>query len=89
MGYLSYDARYADLLFEVVTRRYEAQKPIVLTTNKAFSEWPSVFPNAACVVTLVDRLIHRCEMISIEGSSFRVKEAKERAVRNRKAKQKN
>lgn len=89
VGYLSYDARYADLLFEVVTRRYEAQKPIVLTTNKAFSEWPSVFPNAACVVTLVDRLIHRCEVISIEGRSFRVKEAEERAARKRKAKQTN
>lgn len=84
VGYLSYDARYADLLFEVVTRRYEAQKPIVLTTNKPFSEWPSVFPNATCVVTLVDRLIHRCEVISIEGSSFRMKEAKERAARKRK-----
>jgi DNA replication protein DnaC len=35
VGYLSYDARYADLLFEVVTRRYEAQRPILLSTNKA------------------------------------------------------
>ena len=86
VGYLSYDTRYADLLFEVVTRRYEAQKPIVLTTNKPFSEWPSVFPNAGCVVTLVDRLIHRCEVIAIEGSSYRMKEAKERASRKRKPK---
>lgn len=79
VGYLSYDSRYADLLFEVITRRYEAQKPVVLTTNKPFSEWPEVFPHAACVVTLVDRLIHRCEVIPIEGQSYRAKEAKERA----------
>lgn len=79
VGYLSYDNRYADLLFEVITRRYEAQKPVVLTTNKPFSEWPDVFPHAACVVTLVDRLIHRCEVIPIEGQSYRAKEAKERA----------
>jgi len=85
VGYLSYDSRYADLLFEVVTRRYEALKPVVLTTNKPFSEWPDVFPHAACVVTLVDRLIHRCEVIHIEGNSFRAKEAKERAV-SKKAK---
>ncbi len=39
VGYLSYDGRYADLLFEVVTRRYDAQKPILLSTNKAFSDW--------------------------------------------------
>jgi DNA replication protein DnaC len=81
VGYLSYDSRYADLLFEVVTRRYEAPKPIVLTTNKPFSEWPGVFPNAACVVTLVDRLIHRCEVISVDGKSYRMKEAEERAAK--------
>jgi len=80
VGYLSYDSRYADLLFEVVTRRYEALKPVVLTTNKPFSEWPDVFPHAACVVTLVDRLIHRCEVLHIEGQSYRAKEAKERAA---------
>jgi hypothetical protein len=57
VGYLSYDSCYADLLFGVVTRRYEAQKPVLLSTNKAFAEWSEVFPHAACVVTLVDRLI--------------------------------
>ncbi|MEZ4297641.1 MAG: ATP-binding protein [Polyangiaceae bacterium] len=62
VGYLSYDNRYADLLFEVVTRRYDAHKPILLSTNKAFGEWGQVFPHAACVVTLIDRLIHRAEM---------------------------
>lgn len=77
VGYLSYDSRYADLLFEVVTRRYDAHKPILLSTNKAFSEWGHVFPHAACVVTLVDRLIHRAEIIEIEADSYRLKEAKE------------
>jgi DNA replication protein DnaC len=77
VGYLSYDSRYADLLFEVVTRRYDAHKPILLSTNKAFSQWSEVFPHAACVVTLVDRLIHRAEVIDIEADSYRLKEAKE------------
>ncbi|MEY4551469.1 MAG: hypothetical protein RL685_7664 [Pseudomonadota bacterium] len=77
VGYLSYNSRYADLLFEVVTRRYDAGKPILLSTNKAFSEWSEVFPHAACVVTLVDRLIHRAEIIDIEADSYRLKEAKE------------
>jgi DNA replication protein DnaC len=79
VGYLSYSSRYADLLFEVVTRRYDAHKPILVSTNKAFSEWPEVFPHAACTVTLVDRLIHRSEIIEIAGESYRLKEAKERA----------
>jgi len=79
LGYLAYDNRYADLLFEVVTRRY-LQRSIILTTNKPFSQWSDVFPNAACVVTLVDRLVHRSEIVSIEGESYRLKEAKERAA---------
>jgi DNA replication protein DnaC len=77
VGYLSYDNRYADLLFEVVTRRYDAHKSILLSTNKAFAEWSEVFPHAACVVTLVDRLIHRAEVVDIEAESYRLKEAKE------------
>lgn len=77
VGYLSYNSRYADLLFEVVTRRYDAQKPLLLSTNKAFADWGEVFPHAACVVTLVDRLIHRAEVIEIEAQSYRLKEAKD------------
>jgi DNA replication protein DnaC len=80
VGYLSYDARYADLLFEVVTRRYQ-EGPLVLTTNKPFGEWSQVFPNAACVVTLIDRLVHRAEIAVLEGKSYRLKEAEERTAR--------
>lgn len=85
VGYLAYDTRYADLLFEVVTRRYELQRPILLSTNKAFGEWNQVFPNAACVVALVDRLLHRAEIVSLEGKSYRFKEAQERAARKTKS----
>ena len=81
VGYLSYDARHADLLFEVVTRRYDKGKSLVLTTNKPFAEWPTVFPNAACVVTLVDRLLHRAELVVIEADSYRLREAQERPQR--------
>lgn len=80
VGYLSYDARYADLLFEVITRRYQ-EGPIVVTTNKPFGQWNSVFPNAACVVTLIDRLVHKAEIVKLEGKSYRLKEAEERAAR--------
>ena len=82
VGYLSYDSRYADLLFEVITRRYQ-QRATVLTTNKPFGEWNQVFPNAACVVTLVDRLVHRSEILNIAGPSYRLKEAQERAARRK------
>jgi len=83
LGYLSYDNRHADLLFEIVTRRYE-HSSTVITTNKVFSDWNQVFPNAACVVTLVDRLVHRAEILSIAGESYRLKEANERKVKQAK-----
>jgi DNA replication protein DnaC len=78
IGYLSYSNRHADLLFELVSRRYETNSTLV-TTNKSFAEWSTVFPNAACVVSLVDRLVHHSEVIVIEGESYRLKEAKERS----------
>jgi len=81
---LSYDSRYADLLFEVVTRRYESGRALLISTNKPFSEWSEVFPNAACVVTLVDRLVHRADVIEIQAESYRRKEAQERAARRRR-----
>ncbi|HEU4731378.1 MAG TPA: IS21-like element helper ATPase IstB [Kofleriaceae bacterium] len=74
IGYLSYDARNADLLFQVVSRRYE-RKSLVLTTNLAFSDWPTIFPNAACTTALIDRVVHHAEIIAIEGESYRRREA--------------
>ena len=84
VGSLNDDNRYADLLFEVVTRRYLNQ-PVLITTNKPFSEWTDGFSCAACVVTLVDRLIHRCEIVQLDGESYRLREAKEHAAQRSKA----
>lgn len=88
VGYLRYDTRLADLLYEVVRQRYEAGKPLVVTTNKGFAEWNSVFDSAACIVTLVDRLCHRAEIVEIDGPSYRAKEAQERSNRRRAARRK-
>jgi len=84
VGYLSYSNRHADLLFEIVSRRYEA-KSTLITTNRPFAQWGEVFPNAACVVSLVDRLVHHAEIIAIRGESYRLKEAKERSEQRLKA----
>jgi DNA replication protein DnaC len=83
VGYLSYSNRHADLLFELISRRYE-QKSTVVTTNRPFAEWREVFPNAACVVSMVDRLMHNAEIVAIEGESYRVKEARERTEQRAK-----
>lgn len=82
VGYLSYSNRHADLLFEIINQRYEQHSTLV-TTNRPFGEWNEVFPNAACVVSLIDRLVHHSEIIAIEGASYRMKEAKEQATKRR------
>jgi len=53
----------------------------MVTTNKPFAEWTDIFPNAACVVSMIDRLVHQSEIITIEAKSYRLKEAKEKSAR--------
>jgi DNA replication protein DnaC len=79
VGYLAFDNRNADLLFQVVSRRYE-KKSVVLTTNLPFRDWPSVFPNATCATALIDRVIHHADVIAIEGKSYRLRHAEERST---------
>jgi DNA replication protein DnaC len=74
VGYMNYSPRYADLLYEVISERYQKCSTVV-TTNQPFSSWGEIFPHAACVVTLVDRLVHKAEVITIKGESFRSHEA--------------
>jgi len=87
VGYLSYDTRHADLLFDIVNRRHP-DKSTIVTTNKPFGEWNEVFPNSSSVVALVDRLVHRCEIVEIDAESYRLKEASERAQSRRQARHK-
>jgi DNA replication protein DnaC len=83
VGYMNYDNRYADLLYEVISGRYQKASTVV-TTNKGFKQWGEIFPNAACVVTMVDRLVHQSETVVIEGDSYRAHEALERAAAKEK-----
>lgn len=82
VGYLNFDNRNADLLFQVVSRRYE-KKSLVLTTNLAFCDWPSMFPNATSATALIDRVVHHADVIAIEGQSYRLREASEQSASRR------
>ena len=74
VGYLPIDQHGADLLFQTISQRYE-RGSIILTTNKAFKHWPSIFNNDSTITSAVlDRLLHHAETILIEGSSFRMKD---------------
>src|SRR5438132_2237453 len=74
VGYLPIDQRGADLLFQIISQRYE-RGSIVLTTNKAFKQWPSIFNGDSTITAAVlDRLLHHAETVLIEGSSYRMKD---------------
>jgi DNA replication protein DnaC len=86
VGYASYDDKAADLLYEIINRRYE-KRSVILTTNEPFQRWNTVFPNAACIATMLDRLLHHAEITTIQGESYRVHEsAKESTARREKSK---
>jgi DNA replication protein DnaC len=74
LGYLPMDKRGADLLFQVISARYE-RGALVLTTNTAYKQWPRIFDNDATITSAVlDRLLHHCETVTIEGKSYRMKD---------------
>jgi DNA replication protein DnaC len=74
LGYLPIDKHGADLLFQIVSQRYE-RGSIVLTTNKVFKQWPSIFNNDSTLASaLLDRLLHHAQTVVIEGRSHRMKD---------------
>ncbi len=80
VGYLPLDKAGADLLFQIISERYE-RGSIVLTTNKAYKHWPSIFQNDSGITSaILDRLLHKADTIVIEGKSYRMKDRVEELV---------
>jgi DNA replication protein DnaC len=78
VGYLALDKMQASLVFQVISQRYEKNQAMILTSNKAFSEWGEVFAGDAVMASAaLDRLLHRCTVINIRGESYRLKEKRQ------------
>jgi DNA replication protein DnaC len=76
LGYLPIDKNGADMLFQIISARYE-QGSIIITTNRVFKEWAQIFNNDSTLTSaLLDRLLHHTEAVIIEGTSYRMKEVK-------------
>ena len=74
LGYLPIDKKGADLLFQVISQRYE-RGSIILSTNKPFAKWAEIFNNDSTLTSAVlDRLLHHAEAVTIKGKSYRMKE---------------
>ena len=81
VGYLKLEQAQASLLFQAIASRYERRGPIILTSNKAFSEWGEVFAGDAVMAgAALDRLLHRATVINIRGESYRLKEKRQAGV---------
>jgi len=78
LGYLPLGKDGCDLLFQVFSKRYE-QKSTVITTNKPFKEWGEIFNgDSTAAAAIIDRIIHHCEVVKIEGRSYRMKDRLEK-----------
>ena len=74
VGYLPLDKAGADLLFQIVSQRYE-RGALIVTTNKAYKHWPAIFNNdAGITAAILDRLLHRADTVVLEGKSYRMKD---------------
>ncbi|MBI4849904.1 MAG: ATP-binding protein [Nitrospirae bacterium] len=74
LGYLPIDKTGADLLFQVISLRYE-QGAMIITSNRAFKDWPEIFNNDSTLTSaILDRLLHHAETVLIEGKSYRMKD---------------
>lgn len=74
LGFLPIDKTGADLLFQVISLRYE-QGAVIITSNRAFKDWPEIFNNDSTLTSaILDRLLHHAETVLVEGKSYRMKD---------------
>jgi DNA replication protein DnaC len=74
LGYLPIDKVGADMLFQIISHRYE-QGAMIITSNRAFKQWPEIFNNDSTLTSaILDRLLHHAETVLVEGKSYRMKD---------------
>jgi DNA replication protein DnaC len=73
VGYLPLSRTEANMVFQLISRRYERGSTII-TSNKSFAEWGSVLGDDVLATAILDRLLHHCHVIAINGPSYRLKD---------------
>jgi DNA replication protein DnaC len=79
VGYIPFDPAAANLIFQLVSSRYE-RASLIVTSNKPFSAWGEIFGDEVTAVAMIDRLVHHAEILSLKGDSYRLR-GKEGAAR--------
>ena len=73
VGYIPFDPHAANLMFMLVSRRYE-RASLIVTSNKPFSAWGEIFGDEVTATAMIDRLVHHAEILSLKGDSYRLKD---------------
>ena len=73
VGYIPFDPQAANLMFMLVSRRYE-RASLIVTSNKPFSGWGEIFGDEVTATAMIDRLVHHAEILSLKGDSYRLKD---------------
>src|SRR5579859_3687647 len=73
VGYIPFDPQAANLMFMLVSRRYE-RASLIVTSNKPFGAWGEIFGDEVTAAAMVDRLVHHAEILSLKGDSYRLKD---------------
>ncbi|MBK8294077.1 MAG: ATP-binding protein [Solirubrobacterales bacterium] len=73
VGYIPFDPEAANLMFSLISARYE-QASVIITSNKAFSSWGEIFGDEVVAAAMIDRLVHHAEILSLKGDSYRLKD---------------
>jgi len=74
LGYLPLDRQASNLIFQLISRRYEQAASIILTSNRGYGEWGSMFSDSVIASAVLDRLLHRSVTMNIRGDSYRLKD---------------
>lgn len=75
LGYKKLNPNVVDEFFEIISRRYEKASTII-TSNKSFKEWGEIFHDSVLASAIIDRIVHHCNVVIIQGESFRMKDKK-------------
>lgn len=73
VGYIPFDPDAANLMFSLISARYE-QASVIMTSNKPFSSWSAIFGDETVAAEMIDRLVHHAEILSLKGDSYRLKD---------------
>ena len=80
VGYLPLDREASNLLFQLISRRYEGGGSIILTSNRGYGEWGSMFADPVIASAVLDRLLHRSVTVNIRGESYRLKDKRKAGI---------